>query len=187
MCTMVCIQQLRYFRELPRPCSNTVILHLQVPAIRFQPTKLCCPTGEPHQVVTGDIGGLVKSSADAAIIFLDLEDRDPWLKAWGARRDPAIARCDSRHHQRRSSQVKPCCRESIFAFQSIYTVGRMDSSRNGFKMEIELRKEGFEACARTFPVCTTLVVAESPVGLGCQARVSKVDIQNKLHKHPPFC
>jgi hypothetical protein len=63
----------------------------------------------------------------------------------------------------------------------------MDSSRNGFKMEIELRKEGFEACARTFPACTTLVVAESPVGLGCQARVSKVDIQNKLHKHPPFC
>jgi hypothetical protein len=44
----------------------------------------------------------------------------------------------------------------------------MDSSRNGFKLEVELRKEGFEACARTFPVCTTLEVAGSPVDLGCQ-------------------
>lgn len=178
---MVCIQQLRYFRELPRPCSNTVILHLQVPAIRFQPTKLCCPTGEPHQVVTGDIGGLVKSSADAAIIFLDLEDRDPWLKAWGARRDPAIARCDSRHHQRRSSQVKSCCRR-VIAFQS-YT-GENGCSRNGFKME-ELRKEGFEACAEPSRL-HNVSSAESPVGLGCQARDQKLN-PKQASKHPPFC
>ena len=52
-------------------------------------------------------------------------------------------------------------------------------------MEIGLRKEDLEGCARTFPVCITFVVAGRPVELGSQG--VKVDLQNKLHMHPPLC